>query len=52
MQKLWNLLNKYNKMLHDFLQAEILHSIGGGVDATRFTNDDEYKKDTILGISM
>lgn len=50
--KLFNLLKRYDKMLHDFLQAEILHSIGGGVDATRFTNDDEYKKDTILGISM
>nr|XP_042904334.1 neuroblastoma-amplified sequence [Parasteatoda tepidariorum] len=48
----WELLKKYNKMLYDFIQAEILHSIGGGVDATRFANDDEYKKDTILGISM
>ncbi|GFT32150.1 neuroblastoma-amplified sequence [Nephila pilipes] len=48
----WDLLQKYDKMLYDFVQAEILHSIGGGVDATRFANDDVYKKDTILGISM
>ncbi|KFM69122.1 Neuroblastoma-amplified sequence, partial [Stegodyphus mimosarum] len=51
-KKSWDLLEKYNKLLYDFIQAEILHSIGGGVDATRFTKDDVYKKDTILGISM
>ncbi|GFR05331.1 neuroblastoma-amplified sequence [Trichonephila clavata] len=51
-QRYWDLLQKYDKMLYDFVQAEILHSIGGGVDATRFANDDVYKKDTILGISM
>lgn len=45
-------LNKYNNMLYDFIQAEILHSIGGGVDAVRFAKDDVYKQETILGIAM
>lgn len=47
-----NLIQKYNKLLFDFIQAEVLHGLGGGVDITRFTQDDVYKKETILGLAM
>ncbi|XP_022250297.1 neuroblastoma-amplified sequence-like [Limulus polyphemus] len=47
-----SLLRKYNKLLSDFIQAEILKTYGGGVDVARFTQDDIYKHETILGLAM
>ncbi|XP_067139001.1 NBAS subunit of NRZ tethering complex-like [Centruroides vittatus] len=50
--KLSKLIQKYDNMLFDFIQAEVLHGLGGGVDITRFTTDNIYKKETILGLAM
>ncbi|XP_076354433.1 NBAS subunit of NRZ tethering complex-like isoform X3 [Tachypleus tridentatus] len=47
-----SLLRKYNKLLFDFIEAEILKTYGGGVDVARFTQDDIYKHETILGLAM
>ncbi|XP_065652198.1 NBAS subunit of NRZ tethering complex isoform X2 [Hydra vulgaris] len=36
----------------DMLQAQMLHKLGKGVDVERFTMDNNYKKETILGLAM
>ncbi|CAD5110997.1 DgyrCDS348 [Dimorphilus gyrociliatus] len=35
-----------------FVEAKKLQNLGKGVDAERFMNDEEYKKETILGLIM
>ncbi|XP_031558111.1 neuroblastoma-amplified sequence-like isoform X2 [Actinia tenebrosa] len=45
------LIKWYNQMT-DFAQAQLLHSLGRGVDIGRFARDLEYKKETILGLAM
>lgn len=35
-----------------FIEAKKLQNLGSGVDAERFMNDEEYKKETILGLIM
>nr|XP_048701495.1 NBAS subunit of NRZ tethering complex isoform X1 [Caretta caretta] len=41
----------YNERLLDFTQAQILQGLGKGVDVQRFTADDQYKRETILGLA-
>ncbi|XP_048583516.1 NBAS subunit of NRZ tethering complex isoform X2 [Nematostella vectensis] len=45
------LLQWYNQMA-DFSQAQLLQSLGRGVDIGRFARDSEYKRETILGLTM
>ncbi|XP_059798164.1 NBAS subunit of NRZ tethering complex isoform X2 [Balaenoptera ricei] len=44
-------LQYYNERLLDFTQAQILQGLGKGVDVQRFTADDQYKRETILGLA-
>ncbi|KAF0870718.1 NBAS protein, partial [Crocuta crocuta] len=41
----------YNERLLDFTQAQILQGLRKGVDVQRFTADDQYKRETILGLA-
>ncbi|XP_033634879.1 neuroblastoma-amplified sequence-like [Asterias rubens] len=45
-------LQCYVELLADFTQAESLQALGRGVDVARFTQDKEYKHETILGLAM
>ncbi|XP_013421684.1 neuroblastoma-amplified sequence [Lingula anatina] len=45
-------LKSYNELLEDYVQAQTLKELGRGVDVTRFTKDNEYKQETILGLAM
>ncbi|XP_028411208.1 LOW QUALITY PROTEIN: neuroblastoma-amplified sequence-like [Dendronephthya gigantea] len=45
-------LKRYHTQLADFAQARLLQGLGRGVDINRFTQDEEYKKETILGLTM
>ena len=45
-------LQHYDELLTDFNQAQVLQGLGKGVDVARFTQDDEYKHETILGLAM
>ena len=44
-------LHYYNERLLDFTQAQILQGLQKGVDVQRFTADDQYKRETILGLA-
>ncbi|XP_036737524.2 NBAS subunit of NRZ tethering complex isoform X2 [Manis pentadactyla] len=44
-------LHYYNERLLDLTQAQILQGLGKGVDVQRFTADDQYKRETILGLA-
>ncbi|XP_073905302.1 NBAS subunit of NRZ tethering complex isoform X2 [Castor canadensis] len=44
-------LHYYNERLLDFTQAQLLQGLRKGVDVQRFTADDQYKRETILGLS-
>ncbi|XP_049759436.1 NBAS subunit of NRZ tethering complex isoform X1 [Elephas maximus indicus] len=44
-------LHYYNERLLDFTQAQILQGLRKGVDVQRFTADDQYKRETILGLT-
>ncbi|XP_012508523.1 PREDICTED: neuroblastoma-amplified sequence [Propithecus coquereli] len=44
-------LHHYNERLLDFTQAQILQGLRKGVDVQRFTADDQYKRETILGLT-
>ncbi|XP_036729104.1 neuroblastoma-amplified sequence isoform X1 [Balaenoptera musculus] len=44
-------LQYYNERLLDFTQAQILQGLRKGVDVQRFTADDQYKRETILGLA-
>ncbi|XP_036290535.1 neuroblastoma-amplified sequence isoform X3 [Pipistrellus kuhlii] len=43
-------LHYYNERLLDFTQAQLLRGLRKGVDVQRFTADDQYKRETILGL--
>ncbi|ESP01249.1 hypothetical protein LOTGIDRAFT_212786 [Lottia gigantea] len=45
-------LKNYSEMLEDYNQAKILKNLGKGVDVVRFTDDQDYKQETILGLAM
>ncbi|KAF6321497.1 NBAS subunit of NRZ tethering complex [Rhinolophus ferrumequinum] len=44
-------LQYYNERLLDFTQAQVLQGLGKGVHVQRFTADDQYKRETILGLA-
>ncbi|XP_013359802.1 PREDICTED: neuroblastoma-amplified sequence isoform X2 [Chinchilla lanigera] len=44
-------LHYYNERLLDLTQAQLLQGLGKGVDVQRFTIDDQYKRETILGLA-
>ncbi|KAM9201405.1 NBAS subunit of NRZ tethering complex [Dugong dugon] len=44
-------LHYYNERLLDFTQAQVLQGLRKGVDVQRFTADDQYKRETILGLT-
>ncbi|KAM7078156.1 NBAS subunit of NRZ tethering complex isoform 2-T2 [Molossus nigricans] len=44
-------LHYYNERLLDFTQAQTLQGLRKGVDVQRFTADDQYKRETILGLA-
>uniref|UniRef100_A0A8C3WRB5 NBAS subunit of NRZ tethering complex n=1 Tax=Catagonus wagneri TaxID=51154 RepID=A0A8C3WRB5_9CETA len=44
-------LHYYNQRLLDFTQAQVLQGLQKGVDVQRFTADDQYKRETILGLA-
>ncbi|XP_019512177.1 PREDICTED: neuroblastoma-amplified sequence [Hipposideros armiger] len=44
-------LHYYNERLLDFTQAQVLQGLGKGVDVRRFAADDQYKRETILGLA-
>ena len=45
-------LVKYQDLLTDYHQGKKLSDLAGEVDVERFTTDQEYKEDTILGLAM
>ncbi|XP_014586788.2 NBAS subunit of NRZ tethering complex [Equus caballus] len=44
-------LHYYNERLLDSTEAQILQGLRKGVDVQRFTADDQYKRETILGLA-
>uniref|UniRef100_A0A481BNL1 Neuroblastoma-amplified sequence n=1 Tax=Sus scrofa TaxID=9823 RepID=A0A481BNL1_PIG len=44
-------LQHYNERLLDFTQAQVLQGLQKGVDVQRFTADNQYKRETILGLA-
>ncbi|XP_037384398.1 NBAS subunit of NRZ tethering complex [Talpa occidentalis] len=44
-------LHHYNERLLDYTQAQVLQGLRKGVDVQRFTADDQYKRETILGLA-
>ncbi|XP_036080545.1 neuroblastoma-amplified sequence isoform X2 [Rousettus aegyptiacus] len=44
-------LHYYNERLLDFTQAQVLQGLRKGVDVQRFTADNQYKRETILGLA-
>ncbi|XP_045142533.1 neuroblastoma-amplified sequence, partial [Echinops telfairi] len=44
-------LHYYNERLLDFTQAQVLQGLRKGVDVQRFPADDQYKRETILGLA-
>lgn len=44
-------LHFYNERLLDLTQAQTLQGLRKGVDVQRFTSDDQYKRETILGLA-
>ncbi|XP_072534996.1 NBAS subunit of NRZ tethering complex isoform X2 [Salminus brasiliensis] len=44
-------LRLYSERLTDFTQAQVLRGLGRGVDVQRFSGDNQYKKETILGLA-
>jgi len=51
LQALIGQLQLYSERLTDFTQAQVLQGLGRGVDVQRFTSDNQYKKETILGLA-
>lgn len=45
-------LQNYCGLSKDYCQAKTLQGLGKGVDVLRFTDDDNYKHETILGLAM
>uniref|UniRef100_A0A671NLZ3 Neuroblastoma-amplified sequence N-terminal domain-containing protein n=1 Tax=Sinocyclocheilus anshuiensis TaxID=1608454 RepID=A0A671NLZ3_9TELE len=45
-------LRLYSERLTDFTQAQVLQGLGRGVDVQRFSSDNQYKKETILGLTL
>uniref|UniRef100_A0A8B9GME1 NBAS subunit of NRZ tethering complex n=1 Tax=Astyanax mexicanus TaxID=7994 RepID=A0A8B9GME1_ASTMX len=41
----------FYERLTDFTQAQVLRGLGRGVDVQRFSSDNQYKKETILGLA-
>ncbi|XP_066242241.1 NBAS subunit of NRZ tethering complex [Saccopteryx leptura] len=44
-------LQYYNERLLDLTQVQLLQGLRKGVDVQRFTADDQYKRETILGLA-
>ncbi|XP_037669373.1 neuroblastoma-amplified sequence isoform X2 [Choloepus didactylus] len=44
-------LHYYNERLLDLTQAQVLQGLRKGVDVQRFTTDEQYKRETILGLA-
>ncbi|KAM5262785.1 NBAS subunit of NRZ tethering complex [Ctenodactylus gundi] len=44
-------LHYYNERLLDLTQAQLLQGLRKGVDVQRFTTDEQYKRQTILGLA-
>ncbi|XP_073708858.1 NBAS subunit of NRZ tethering complex [Garra rufa] len=51
LQALIGQLRLYSERLTDFTQAQVLRGLGRGVDVQRFSSDNQYKKETILGLA-
>uniref|UniRef100_A0A672QK13 Neuroblastoma-amplified sequence n=1 Tax=Sinocyclocheilus grahami TaxID=75366 RepID=A0A672QK13_SINGR len=51
LQVLIGQLRLYSERLTDFTQAQVLQGLGRGVDVQRFSSDNQYKKETILGLA-
>ncbi|CAI9734159.1 neuroblastoma-amplified sequence-like [Octopus vulgaris] len=51
-QKCVERLNYYKNLIKDHAQARFLRGLGRGVDIQRFTEDNAYKHETILGLAM
>ncbi|TRZ02417.1 hypothetical protein DNTS_034472, partial [Danionella cerebrum] len=51
LQALIDQLRLYSERLTDFTQAQVLQGLGRGVDVQRFSSDNQYKKETILGLA-
>nr|XP_039273892.1 neuroblastoma-amplified sequence-like [Styela clava] len=45
-------LIQLREQLYDFSQGEKLQQLGRGIDLGRFTKDNDYKQETILGLAM
>ncbi|XP_041364061.1 neuroblastoma-amplified sequence-like isoform X2 [Gigantopelta aegis] len=45
-------LKSYQEMLADYNQAKSLQVLRRGIDVIRFTEDHEYRQETILGLAM
>ncbi|XP_075215601.1 NBAS subunit of NRZ tethering complex-like isoform X2 [Lycorma delicatula] len=46
------LLQKYRAKLENYMQAEKMKELNCGVNIDRFTEDSQYKQDSILGLAM
>ncbi|XP_066274218.1 NBAS subunit of NRZ tethering complex-like [Branchiostoma lanceolatum] len=45
-------VDEWISLLQDFTQVSMLKNLGKGVDVSRFLSDEEYKRETILGLAM
>jgi len=48
---LYKTLNKFLEIAADHSQAGVLSSLAGDIDVSRFSKDQQYKEDTILGLA-
>ena len=46
------LIAKYRKLFNDLMKADCLLSFYPEIDVNRFVNDEQYKRDTLLGLAM
>lgn len=51
-RKYYELLKRSLRLLADVSEAQQLRRLDGGVDINRFTTDDDYKRDTIVGLAI
>jgi len=48
----YNLFLEFQSRLADLTEGEELLRMGSGVDLERFTQDADYRRDSILGLAM
>lgn len=51
-EDIYKFIQKYRAKLENYMQAEKMKELNCGVNIDRFTEDSQYKQDSILGLAM